>query len=196
MKMFVFAISLLKIFSKDVGRYIKSIYYRAKWIRVGVKIDTRVTIDVFGAALMSLMPGVTVRRGALLIASDEKANNVPSGLIIGSRSVINEGANIRGAGGVIKIGEDVLISQYVSIFSSGYELSKVDYWKSWVSDSSKIGVQIGDRVWIGAGAIILPGVTIGNDAVIGAGSVVTKNIPSQQIWAGNPARMISKRLIQ
>jgi len=44
--------------------------------------------------------------------------------------------------------------------------------------------------WIGANAIILPGVTIGNNAVVGAGSVVTKSIPSREVWGGNPAKRI------
>ena len=53
---------------------------------------------------------------------------------------------------------------------------------------------IGDDVWIGANAIILPSCTkIGNGAIIGAGSVVTKNIPDYSIWAGNPAHEIRKR---
>ena len=51
-------------------------------------------------------------------------------------------------------------------------------------------VHIGNRVWIGAGTIILPGVTIGDDSVIGAGSVVTKNIPSGVVAVGNPCRVL------
>lgn len=51
-------------------------------------------------------------------------------------------------------------------------------------------VHIGNCVWIGAGAIILPGVTIGDNSVIGAGSVVTKDIPSGVVAAGNPCRVI------
>lgn len=51
-------------------------------------------------------------------------------------------------------------------------------------------VTIGDRVWIGGGSIILPGVTIGDDAVIGAGSVVTRSIPARVVAAGNPCRVI------
>ena len=51
-------------------------------------------------------------------------------------------------------------------------------------------VRIGHDVWIGAAAIILPGVTIGNGAVIGAGSVVTRDVGAYQTVAGNPARRI------
>jgi maltose O-acetyltransferase len=49
-------------------------------------------------------------------------------------------------------------------------------------------VSIGRNVWIGAGAIILPGTSIGDDAVIGAGSVVTRDVPDGAIAVGNPAR--------
>jgi maltose O-acetyltransferase len=50
-------------------------------------------------------------------------------------------------------------------------------------------VHIGHNVWIGAGAIILPGVSIGDDAVIGAGSVVTRDVPAGATAFGNPARV-------
>lgn len=53
-------------------------------------------------------------------------------------------------------------------------------------------VSIGERCFIGVGALILPGVTIGNDCVIGSGSVVTKAIPAGCIAAGNPARIIKE----
>jgi len=49
-------------------------------------------------------------------------------------------------------------------------------------------VRIGHNVWIGAGAIILPGVSIGDDALIGAGSVVTRDVPAGATVFGNPAR--------
>ena len=49
-------------------------------------------------------------------------------------------------------------------------------------------VRIGANVWIGGGAIILPGITIGDDAIIGAGSVVSRNVPSGATVVGNPAR--------
>jgi maltose O-acetyltransferase len=51
-------------------------------------------------------------------------------------------------------------------------------------------VEIGSDVWIGGGAIILPGVSIGSQAVIGAGSIVTRDIPERVFAAGNPCRVI------
>ena len=51
-------------------------------------------------------------------------------------------------------------------------------------------VNIGKNCWIGAGAIIVPGITIGDNVVIGAGSVVTKDIPSKVVAAGNPCRVL------
>ena len=52
-------------------------------------------------------------------------------------------------------------------------------------------VRIGQNVWIGGGAIILPGITVGDDAIIGAGAVVTRDVAASATVAGNPARQIS-----
>jgi galactoside O-acetyltransferase len=51
-------------------------------------------------------------------------------------------------------------------------------------------VHIGRNCWIGAGAVILPGVTIGDNTVVGAGSVVTKDLPSNVVAVGNPCRVM------
>jgi maltose O-acetyltransferase len=51
-------------------------------------------------------------------------------------------------------------------------------------------VTIGRNVWIGGGALILPGITIGDDAIVGAGSVVTRDVPDGATVAGNPARLL------
>ena len=51
-------------------------------------------------------------------------------------------------------------------------------------------VHIGNNVWIGAGAIILPGIAIGDNSVIGAGSVVTKDVPANVVAVGNPCRVL------
>ena len=51
-------------------------------------------------------------------------------------------------------------------------------------------ISIGDDVWLGGGAIVLPGVTIGDRAIVGAGSVVTRDVAADVVVAGNPARVI------
>lgn len=53
-----------------------------------------------------------------------------------------------------------------------------------------LSVKIGNNVWVGAGAVILPGVTVGENSVIGAGSVVTKDIPDNVVAVGNPCRVL------
>lgn len=59
----------------------------------------------------------------------------------------------------------------------------------WINKKSA-PILINDNVFIGMNSIILKGVIIGENSIIGAGSVVTKNIPANEIWAGNPARFI------
>lgn len=54
-------------------------------------------------------------------------------------------------------------------------------------------VRIGANVWIGGGALVMPGVTVGDDAIIGAGSVVTRDVPAAATVAGTPAREVSGR---
>jgi len=54
-------------------------------------------------------------------------------------------------------------------------------------------VNVGKNVWIGGGAILLPGITVGDDAVIGAGSIVTRDVASGETVAGNPARPLRER---
>ena len=87
----------------------------------------------------------------------------------------------------IYIGHGVMIAPNVVIATGAHpicpELREKVY-------QYNLPVHIGNRVWIGAGAIILPGVTIGDDSVIGAGSVVTKDIPSGVIAVGNPCRVL------
>lgn len=87
----------------------------------------------------------------------------------------------------IYIGDNVMIAPNVVIATGTHpvcpELREMVY-------QYNLPVHIGNRVWIGAGAIILPGVTIGDDSVIGAGSVVTKDIPSGVVAVGNPCRVI------
>lgn len=57
-------------------------------------------------------------------------------------------------------------------------------------------VVIGENVWVGSSAIILPGITIGEGAVVGAGSVVTKDVPAFAVVGGNPTKVLKYRDIE
>lgn len=87
----------------------------------------------------------------------------------------------------VRIGDNVFIGPNVSIYTACHPLNP---------DERNTGVEwaepvtIGNSVWIGGGATIVPGVTIGDNAVIGAGSVVTRDVPSNTVVAGNPAKVI------
>ena len=83
----------------------------------------------------------------------------------------------------IDIGSNVLIASNVHMvqdWSEGEEICR----------TYALPVKIEDGVWIGGGAILLPGVTIGRNSVIGAGSVVTRSIPANCVAVGNPCRVI------
>jgi acetyltransferase-like isoleucine patch superfamily enzyme len=105
-------------------------------------------------------------------------------LIIGDRAFINYGVDIA-ATGLITIGADCLIGTHVSIIDNDFH-GLVDRHQT----PSPKSVVIGDNVWIGNRAIILPGVTIGEGAVVGAGSVVVHDVPARSLVVGNPARVI------
>lgn len=87
----------------------------------------------------------------------------------------------------IYVGDYTLIGPNVTIATAGHPIDPDLREKAYQFNKS---VKIGNNCWIGAGAIILPGVTIGDNTVIGAGSVVTKDIPSGVVAVGNPCRVL------
>ena len=87
----------------------------------------------------------------------------------------------------VTIGDNVLFGPAVQIYTAGHPISASERRKG--IEFAK-PITIGSDSWIGGGAIICPGVCIGDRTVIGAGSVVTRDIPSDVVAAGNPARII------
>ena len=108
------------------------------------------------------------------------------GFSIGDGSVINQFTHIFASGGV-EIGRDVMISSNCSISSVTHPVQALH--RSAEPMVLK-PVKIGNNVWIGMGAVILPGITIGDHAVVGAGSVVTHDVPCGVVVAGNPAKVL------
>jgi len=105
-------------------------------------------------------------------------------MVIGNNVFINSNCLAMVRGG-ITIEDDVMLAANVQLLSNNH-----DEYERNVLLCKPIHIKKG--AWIGAGAIILPGITIGKYAVIGAGSVVTKDVPDYTIAAGNPCKPIRK----
>ena len=101
---------------------------------------------------------------------------------IGENVVVMPGCLMMSAGG-ITIDDGAMIAANVQLISNNHDL----YERQVITCKP---VHIGKNAWIGAGATILPGVTVGDNAVVGAASVVTKDVASDTIVAGNPAKFI------
>jgi acetyltransferase-like isoleucine patch superfamily enzyme len=91
----------------------------------------------------------------------------------------------------IYIGDNTLIASGTTILCHEHvKRDPIDKRNPWITNTI-----IGKNCFIGVGTIILPGVCIGDEVLIGAGSVVTKNIPSNSLAVGNPARIIRRNIL-
>ena len=110
---------------------------------------------------------------------------------IGARVIIRPNTTIMASDlASIIIGNDVLIGSGVHLYASNHRFDQRNLLISAQGHSPAEDLIIEDDVWIGANAIILPGVRIGSHSVVAAGSVVTKEVPPRTLWAGVPARKI------
>ena len=105
---------------------------------------------------------------------------------IGSNTAINRHTYLDGRA-PLRIGNNVNVSHYTLIQTLTHDAQDPDF------KCLEKPVVIGDHVWIGARAIICPGVTVGEGAVIGAGAVVTRDVAPYTIVGGNPAVFIKER---
>lgn len=87
--------------------------------------------------------------------------------------------------GKIEIGDNVLLGPNVQLYTVNHPLDV-----SQRSSEYTRPIKIESNVWIGGGAIILPGITIREGAVVAAGAIVTKDVPESSLVAGNPAKVI------
>lgn len=87
----------------------------------------------------------------------------------------------------IYVGDYTLFGPNVTVATAGHPIEPELRQRTY---QYNMPVHIGKNCWIGAGAVIVPGVTIGDNVVIGAGSVVTKDIPSNVVAVGNPCKIL------
>jgi acetyltransferase-like isoleucine patch superfamily enzyme len=133
----------------------------------------------------------TIGRDAMISPTADFRNGAR--LTVGDRVLVNDRATIwAGDGwGRITIGNDVAISPDVFITASNYQTRPGSPMLFQPKDEAD--VVIGDDVWIGRGAVVLPGVVIGAGSIVAAGAVVTKSLPAGSVAAGVPARVIRQR---
>ena len=106
-------------------------------------------------------------------------------ITVGRNVFINQNCTFYDLGG-LEIADDVMIGPNVSIITSGHPLEPSQRRACVIAKP----IVIERDVWIAAGATIIGGVTVGENSVVAAGSVVTKDVPSNTLVGGNPARVI------
>ena len=111
----------------------------------------------------------------------------PDNILIGENCAIASFVHIW-SNELVTIGADTIIAAHVQISTSTHNYLHMPY----RAERTDRPVKIGKNVWIGSGAIVLPGVSIGDNSVIGAGSVVTKSIPENCLAYGVPARIVKQ----
>lgn len=110
-----------------------------------------------------------------------------SNIYLGDRVMMNFGCVLLDVC-EIRIGNDTLLAPNVQLYTAGHPIN----WQLRAHNGPEFGkpITIGANCWLGGMTVVCPGVTIGDRSVIGAGSVVTKDIPSDCVAVGNPAKVI------
>lgn len=95
--------------------------------------------------------------------------------------------------GCIVLEDRCVISHHVRLLTHDFSLDRVAERMFGVSGREVTvsrRIRVGAQAFIGMGAIVMPGVQVGDGAIVGAGSIVTKDVPGDEVWAGNPARFV------
>lgn len=107
-------------------------------------------------------------------------------LSIGEGTFVNHGCYLMD-GGTITLGKHVFVGPYCGFYTASHPLA----WRERNQGLEKaLPIRVGDDCWLGAGAMVMPGVTIGRGCVIAAGSVVTHDVPDNSLVTGVPGRVM------
>lgn len=113
----------------------------------------------------------------------------PTQLEVGEGTFINMGF-LHLSGGKVTLGKRCFIGPNAHFYTPNHCVEDLELRRAgWQYDAS---ISVGDDVWFGGDVVVTPGVKIGSNVVVGAGSVVTKDVPSNSVIGGNPARIIKQ----
>lgn len=168
-----------------LGTLLRRILYRPLFHAAGAGLRTGTGVVVQGFRHISLGRNVGLNRHASLYAARGRIT-FGDGVFLGDFSSVNANDATVTIGGKVAIGPMVLIQ------GANHAFDRPDVP---IVDQGHVPsfVIIEDNVWIGARAVILPGVRIASGAVVGAGAVVTRDVPANAVVAGNPARVLRYR---
>ncbi len=174
-----------------VGRRVTIKHKRKIQIGRSAQIGRNVEINALTRRGIIIGDNFTLKSNSIIDGTGV-IRNLGEGLIIGNNVGISQNCFIQ-IRGYVEIGNNVILGPNVSVFSENH---KFDDPGKYINEQGekRVGVKIGDGVWIGTGAIILDGVSIGKHSVIAAGSVVNKNVPERSVYGGVPAKLL-KNLI-
>lgn len=161
-----------------VKLFVNPLVHKKAW---SASICRQTRIDVFPHNMFSIGRRSTIEDFCTV-------NNAVGKIEIGNNTRIGIGSTLIGP---VVVGDNVRLAQNVAVSALNHNYQDISQPISEQGINTNT-VEIGDETWIGANAVILPGISIGKHCVVGAGSVVTKSIPSYSVVAGNPAKIIKQ----
>jgi len=160
--------------------------YASTRVRVdpSARVSMRAVLDAVHGGTITIGPNVLISRGARILTHGGDVE-------IGADVSINDLAILYGHGG-LRIGRGTRIAAQALFIPSNHVFADPDVLIKDQGETSE-GIDIGEDVWVGAGATILDGVRIGRGAVVAAGAVVVRSVEPYTVVGGVPARVISHR---
>ena len=172
------------------GNVLRRLYYKPRFRHMGRNVSILSGCTIRGEKNIILGNNVGIGLYAQLYAGIQEGTGF---IEIGENTALNSYIMLNAdIGGEIRIGKNVLIGPNVVFRASNHVFERRDTIIR--QQGHNLGrIIVGDDVWIGTNAVILPNVDVGTGAIIGAGSVVNKDIPAYAVAGGVPAKQIGKR---
>lgn len=178
-----------------IKSYLKMRFKNVKWSK-GIEVRGGILIKIHSSSILSVGDNCIFNSNSKynLVGINKKVT-----IRVRDNAELSIGRNCGFSGTSIFAASKIVIGDYCNFGGNTFiwdtDFHPLDFVERRVHNVQRIKslpIAIGNDVFVGANSIILKGVKVGDRSVIGAGSVVTKDIPADEIWAGNPARFIRK----